>query len=221
MISNDELRELITKIHQISLDGGGTSQDRSYWNKSAAKALIFIDNLVKKSEAVNAWIPKNYNVGSNNSSILELMFELLDNAQDVNLPLTDELWTKHLLDNRNEELPHYGMISLYELILSRCCSLISQILGDRFPYVQKLLIKNLFEGSPVRSFLASDIYMFILRLSNQQQKAAICQLIMNLCKLAPPQALTRGASLINRVKHPFINFESPRYRELLNFNKDL
>lgn len=218
MVTNAELQKLVSQINSLVLSNQAEQKSAEFWYDSAAKSLIFIEELVTKSEGVNAWIPKNYNPPSDGSSILEMMFEVIENVPDVNRPLDSHIWSDYLMQS-TVEAHKCSATSLYELVVSRCCALISQILGDRFHYVQKVLIKNLFSRSHVKSILASDIYAFILRLFNQQQKAAMCQVIMNLCKLAPPDALAKGASLLNRAKHPFINFESPRYQSLLDFSE--
>lgn len=220
MIPKDEVDELISEIHKLVLNNEAYKKDPEFWHESAAKSMIFIDELIKKSEAVNSFIPKNYDISLTQPCILEVMFEILDNIPDVNVPFKNCLWERHIQESSpsdNESTFSNLATSTYELIFSRCCSLISQMLGDRFPYVQKLLIKNLFSQSHIKSILSSDIYMFIMRLFNNHQQTAMCQLIMNLCKHAPPDGLAKGAALINRIKHPFINFESPRYQYLLDF----
>lgn len=214
MVNRDDITSVINETNQLYLENKLDQKESEYWSDNAAKVLIFVDDLMIKSESVNCWIPKNLNKGNANFSIIELMFTILDNVTNANIPFENTLWSEHLQMLASQEFGAQDT-SLYELMYSRFCSLFTQMLGDRFPYVQKILIKNLFSTSPVRSVMASDLYVFLMRPLSKHQRTAMCQIVMNMCKLAPPEALVPGVSLINRIGHPFINFESPLHQSIL------
>ena len=193
---NVEIRSLIIKINGL-IKGQDSAQDDEFWEEAGLKILAFIDSIVTSHTSVNAWTPKEYS--EDNICLFNCLFNILANIRHPKRPFRS------------------GAISFYELALSRACALISQILGDRFPYIQKTLIKHIFGPSNVCSFMASDIYIFIFRIAHPNRKIAICQIIMNLCRIAPPEALVKGAALINRFKHPIVNFENPKYQDIIEF----
>lgn len=211
MTSKDEIRELIERINNLGHNNEKANEEsEEFWRDSGARLLIFIDQLVVKTESTFAWVPKD--ISNHKNCILTAIFNILANMSDVNRSFNNSAWN-------DDDNPKENLISFYELALSRCCSLICQQLSDRFQYIQKLLIKNLFNSSDVCSFFASDIYMFIFRLISPAQRMAMCQLVMNLCRIAPPDKLVNGAALINRFKHPVVNFENPKYQYLMDFSR--
>lgn len=222
MLTQAEIHSLMNDIQRLSHGDDNSEKDVSFWTNSAANIMIFLDDLIRKSENVNFWIPKSLNKKPQNFSMLELLFDIIGYVPDPNKPFGNQIWLSYLEDKAIDESEDgFGDIndqfSLYELIYSRCCLIISQMLSDRFAYVQKLLLKYVFStDSAIRSLLASDLYVFIMRLINKQAKAAMCLLVMNMCKVAPNESLVNGVALINRIKHPFINFESPLYQGVLS-----
>lgn len=221
MAHNELIRSLIFEVNKLVSEDRTHEKDLEFWYDSTAQVLIFIDSLLPRSETVNSWIPKSLGKVSANISIIELLFNLLGNLPEPNMPFKNRLWLDHikegaLSDSDTTFDPSQYNVSIYELIFSRLASLFSQMLGDRFPYVQKILLKNLFTTNcPSRSMMASDLYVFLMRLLSRQQSAAMCQIVMNLCRAAPKDSLLNGAPLINRIKHPFVNFESPLYQDIL------
>lgn len=108
-------------------------------------------------------------------------------------------------------------LSYYEGTFVKCAKFICQQDREKFPQAQKILLKHVFDKSYVRSLFASDLYIFILRLVEPSHQSSMCQIVMNLCKLAPPEALVKGAALINRINNPVINFKNPKYDRILDF----
>lgn len=221
MTDAEDIKRIISEIGQLNSDDKLHEKAPLFWYDNLARILIFIDDLVCKSEAVNVWLPKSLNKSTANFSIIELLFDFVEYVPNLNVVFKNDLWLSHLeqkaySDNdATFDIAQYN-VSVYETIYSRISSVFTQMLGDRFSYVQKILIKNIFQcDCPGRSVMASDLYVFLMRLLNKPQRAAMCQIIMNFCKVAPPNALVNGVALINRIKHPFINFESPLYQDIL------
>lgn len=194
----DGMRKFIADIKSLVREGRLEDQNQEFWIETASKVLDYIDSIVASGKA-NASAAKDYN--KDEPTILEILFETVAHVPNLNRPFTY---------NRED-----NSISYYELAYSRCCTYICQLLGDKFPYIQKLLIKYLFGQNYASSILASDVYVFIMRVVHPNQRTSMCQIVMNFCKLAPPDALVKGAALINRVKHPTLNFTNPRYQHIL------
>jgi hypothetical protein len=136
--------------------------------------------------------------------------------QVKNLEEFDAIISK--LDHIDTEEPTtQGGLSSYEFLMSKCAAYICCCTGDRFQSLQKILLKHIFSESDIRSFFASDLYMFTYRLIHPDFRVPMCQIVMNLCKIAPPEALTKGAALIKRMKNPDINFLNPKYADILQF----
>lgn len=121
------------------------------------------------------------------------------------------------LDQITDEKPSGDGSSSYEVSMTKCAAYICCCPGDKFQLVQKLLLKHIFSESDVRSLFASDLYMFAYRLIHPDFRTPMCQIVMNLCKIAPPEILTKGAALVNRMKNPNINFLNPKYADILQF----
>lgn len=207
METAEDIKQLITTIKELEESGKADEESYDFWADAGARILIFMDSVVRVPEKVNALTPREYS--KKNICILESNFNILARMSNyANEPFDNKIWSQE----------NVNTISFYELAQSRCCGWISQLLGDRFNYVQKLLIKNIFSNSEVCSLFASDIYMFVMRLMHSNHKMSMCQLIMNLCRIAPPEAFVKGAALINRFKHPIVNFENPKYQYLLDFS---
>lgn len=223
MTTKEELKESIQEINELIKEGIAKDKDDDYWQDIGARILILVDQVVKNSLIVNFLIPKVYS--NTNPCLLELIFSVMEKIRTVNQPFESDSWTKYLT-NEKEGPTHdcktanqeNDKLSFYELAYSRFCSIVCQLLGDRFPCVQKLLIKYIFGESYVCSFLASDIYMFMMRIIHPHRKMGMVQLIMNICRLAPPEAFVKGAALINRIKHPIVNFEHANYQYLLDLS---
>mgnify|MGYP007110335080 CR=1 FL=1 len=109
-------------------------------------------------------------------------------------------------------------LSYYEETFTTCAKFICQQDRDSFPKVQKCLLKHIFDKSYVRSMFASDLYMFVFRLVSPAHQSSMCQIVMNMCRLAPPDALAKGAALINRINNPVVNFKNPKYERILEFS---
>lgn len=220
MVVPDNINRLILNIANLVESNKSHSADSKFWNDAGTDILIFIDETVTNSSQVNAMTPRDYS--KENHCVLETMFIILDELENVNCPFQNDVWNNHIRKLNDEihltDKLEENKISFYELAFSRCCAYITQLLGDRFTYVQKLLIKYLFGSSNVCSLFASDLYMFVLRIIHPHQKMAMCVIIMNMCRSAPREALVKGAALINRAKHPIINFENPKYQYLLDFS---
>lgn len=223
MTSKEELKESIQKINELIKEGLVEDKDDEYWQDIGARILILVDQVVKNSLIVNFLIPKVYS--KTNPCLLDLIFPVTEKMRTVNQPFGCDLWTKYIKNGKEDATHHCetanqdnGKLSFYELAYSRFCSIVCQLLGDRFPCVQKLLIKHIFGESYVCSFLASDIYTFMVRIIHPHRKMGMVQLIMNICRLAPPEAFVKGAALINRIKHPIVNFEHANYQYLLDLS---
>lgn len=223
MASLDEARQLMESIKELVESGKAEDEGEEFWSDAGAKLMIFIDGLVQKPERVNAMTPKDYS--KNNICIIATIFTVLKNITGVNEPFNNTVWNQRyekgeVIGDDEEKYPpeEINTISFYELAISRCCAWICQLLGDRYSYIQKLMIKNIFGSDEVCSLFASDIYMFLLRLMPSNQQMIMCQLIMNICRMAPPDAFVRGAALINRIKHPIVNFGNSKYQYLLDFS---
>lgn len=223
MITKEELKESVQTINDLIKQGITESKDDLYWQDIGAQILILIDQVVKNSLIANSLIPKVYSKA--NPCFLELLFPLLTQMKSVNNPFECDLWDKHINNNKEDpsfeceiKLQEQCKLSFYELAYSRFCSFVCQLLGDRFPYIQKLLIKHIFGTSYICSYFSSDIYMFMVRVIHPHQKMGMVQLIMNICRLAPPDAFVKGAALINRIKHPIVNFEHANYQYLLELS---
>ena len=121
------------------------------------------------------------------------------------------------LDAPDVNKPQGNELSHYEGTFTKCAKFICQQDRDTFPKVQKCLLKHLFDKSYVRSVFASDLYIFMLRLVSPAHQSSMCQIVMNLCRLAPPEALAKGAALINRINNPVVNFKNPKYERILEF----
>lgn len=134
-----------------------------------------------------------------NLSDLEAKISYLDSNDDVNQPLEEGL-------------------SLYELTFRACAAFICRSPGDKFAQLQKLLLKHVFSESDVRSLFASDVYTFLTRLVHPDYRKAMCQLVVNLCKIAPPSIMVKGAALVNRLRDPEVNFANPKYKDILTFD---
>lgn len=197
-----DLKIFIRDIESLIESGDAEVQSDEFWNETGSRVLEIIDSLIE-SDKVNFTTTKDYE--KDHLTILEILFDTLIYVPDLNRP-----FTYHREDN---------MISYYELAYSRCCAYICQLLPDRFPYIQKLLIKFLFSQHHPCSLLASDVYVLVMRIVHPNQRMAMCQIIMNLCRIAPPDALVKGAALIRRVKHPVVNFENPRYGNVLDLSQ--
>lgn len=122
------------------------------------------------------------------------------------------------LDVNDVNKPRENELSYYEATFTKCAKFICQQDRDKFSKVQKILLKHLFDHSYVRSLFASDLYVFILRLVSPAHQSSMCQIVMNLCRLAPPEALVKGAALINRINNPVVNFKNPKYERILDFS---
>lgn len=215
MAITPDIKALIETINRHAK--GDDLQDRDqFWDSAGAKLLTYIDDIILNPSKVNAITPKDF--CEQNTCILAAIFIVLENIEDVNKPVRRDSESTIETSRQGNESNFFGVnrISFYELAFSRCCSFVCQLLGDRFQYVQKLLIKHIFGQSNVCSLFASDLYMFVMRIVHPNRRMAMCQIIMNLCKLAPPEALVKGAALINRIKDPVINFENPKYQFLLD-----
>lgn len=106
----------------------------------------------------------------------------------------------HLLDQEdNVNKPTPGNISLYEIALTKCCTIICRTTADKFQSVQKLLIKHLFSESHIRSMMAADLYLFIMRIVHPNMRKSMEKIIENLCKMAPPEIVVKGEALMNRI----------------------
>lgn len=195
-----DLKSFIRETKSLIDSGEAENQSDEFWLETGSRALNIIDSLVESGKA-NFSTTKDYN-HEDTPNILDILFETLVYLPNPNGPLKYE---------REDNL-----ISYYELAYSRSCSYICQLLGDRIPCVQKLLIKYLFSQHYICSLMASDVYVFIMRIVHPNQRTAMCQIIMNLCQLAPLDALIKGAAFIKRVSHPIVNFENPRYQHLLD-----
>lgn len=214
-----ELRAIIEQIH--STDAGCHDEKEDLWKELGAKLMIAIDKIVITPELVNNSIPKDYS--QDNACPISSTFVILKHMISVNQPFNHELWRdyqeqgmRELAGDENKLTPTANQISFYELALSRCCSIICKILSNRLQYLQKLLLKNIFGTINVCSLFASDIYMFIFRIIHPHQKTAMCQILMNICRYAPPEAVVNGAALVNRLKHPVVNFDNPKYMSILD-----
>lgn len=217
MTSVGDIKILISQISQLAGTEKGDQEDDTFWHESGAKLLVFFDQIVDKPELINSMTPKDYS--ESNVCPLGAAFKILARISNVNEPFRNYIWDTRTTDNVEAPAEQKeNMISFYELALSRCCSYIGQLLGDRFHYVQKLLLKNVFSSSNVCSLFASDIYMFIIRIIHPNHKMSMCLLVMNMCRLAPTESLVKGAALINRMKHPVVNFENPKYTRYLTFS---
>lgn len=204
------IKALLKEIRELVENGMTYSKDELYWRHTGNELLTYIKSILSSPEKINLWIPKDYN--SDKLSLLESIFVVLDHLSDPNGPLPRDLL------NEEADSEYHGIGSFYELAFARCCSMICLILGDRFSYIQKLLIRHLFNESNLCSFFASDLYVFILRIIHPHRQMALCQVIMNMCRRAPREALVKGAALINRIKHPVVNFENPKYQDLLELS---
>lgn len=203
MISVDDIKILILRINQAASNEKCDQKDDTFWHESGAKLLVFYDHVVIKPEVINSLTPKDYS--KINVCPLEATFHILARISNVNEPFKNYIWDTRTIDNlESSKEQEENVISFYELALSRCCSYISQLLGDRFHYVQKLLLKNIFSMNDICSLFASDIYMYIARIVNPKQKLSMCLLVINLSKIAPIEAQVKGAALINRIKHPLL-----------------
>lgn len=216
MTSVGDIKILISKIDDLVNNEKSEQMDDTFWHESGAKLLVFIDQTIKKPELINSLTPRDYKA-KNNVCLLASLFTILPRISNVNEPFKNYFWDTRSIDNvESYEDVKENVISFYELALSRCCSHISQLLGDRFHYVQKLLLKNIFCTDEICSIFASDIYMFIYRIIHPNHKMPMCLLVMNMCRIAPTEALLKGAALINRMKHPVVNFENPKYAYYLD-----
>lgn len=224
----NEIHTLIREVNQIIEGNQESTKPAQYWLESGAKILIYIDNNIVNNIAINNGTPKDYS--SSSESILECIFHVIANVPRVNDPYQHDLWSQHLVattkffpddleDNGQDDPASENLISFYELALSRFCSFTCQLLGDKLHYVQKLILKHVFGENNVCSLFASDIYTFLYRVVHPDHKYAMCQLVMNMCKIAPPQLLIKGAALINRLNNSSVNFENPKYSYLLDFNE--
>lgn len=213
----EHIKILIKNINDIIRSEETAEKSDQLWTNAGAELMIFIDESVTDSLIVNAITPKDYS--RENECVLDTLIKVVQNMKDVNRPFRNDMWDIHQNQQSGFIDRRENMISFYELALSRCCSFISQILGDRLPYIQKLLLKYLFNSSSTVSYyFASDIWMFILRIIHPCHKTAMCLIIMNICRIAPREVLANGAALINRSKHPDINFQNPKYQYLLDFS---
>lgn len=194
-----DLKTFIREIKSLIDSGEAETKGDEFWLATGSRTLDIIDSVVDTGKA-NFSTPKEYS--KETPCILDILFDTLVYLPNPNRPFSY---------NREDNL-----ISFYELAYTRCCTYICQLLGDRTAYVQKLLIKYLFSQHYICSMLASDVYVFIMRIIHPNQRTAMCQLVMNLCQVAPPDAVTKGASFIDRVKHPTVNFDNPRYRHVLD-----
>lgn len=207
---DDEIRTIIKRVN----DG---DHPQEFWHEAGAKILAFIDEITLQSERVNKWCPKGFS--SHNNCLIATLFRITDKIANVNQPFLSELFDElRKVSGLTDGSQDRNKISFYELAYSRCCSFISQLLGDRFGYIQKLLIKNVFGPSNVCSLLASDIYIFVMRIVHPNRRISMCQIVMHLCRMSPPEALVKGAALINRIKNPIVNFENTKYQHILNFS---
>lgn len=214
-MSQDEIKKSIVYVKDL-VESGKAAEKIDELSDAGSRLLMIIDKIVNTSEKVSTWIPKEYS--NDNNCILVTIFCILEHLPNVNQPFNNKIWLNRdsqINDTNDVKTKQDNKISFYELAISRSSSLICQLLGDRFSYIQKLLIKNLFGNSHVCSLFASDLYMFIFRIIHPHHKQGMCQIIMNLCRLAPPEAVIKGAALINRFKHPVVNFENPKYQYLL------
>lgn len=218
MTSVSDIKILISKINDLVNNKKCEQLDDTFWHESGAKLLVFIDQAIKKPELINSLTPRDYNA-KNNVCLLASIFNILPRISNVNEPFKNYIWDTRSSDNvESHEDVKENVISFYELALSRCCSHISQLLGDRFHYIQKLLLSKIFCKDDICSIFASDIYMFIYRIIHPNHKMAMSLLVMNMCRIAPTEALLKGAALINRIKHPLVNFENPKYAHYLEFS---
>lgn len=221
MTTPAELRNILEKIHKVNNETEiNPDRKEEVWKDLGADLLIAIDKLVVFPELVNASIPRDYS--PENACPVAGMFSILSNMISVNKPFSNHTWDSYQEGSRQSadgQLPssqaQIAQVSFYELAMSRCCGLICELLGDRVQYIQKLLLKNIFGLNNVCSLFASDMYMFIYRIIHPHQKMAMCQIIMNICRYAPPEAVVKGAALVNRLKHPIVNFENSKYLNIL------
>lgn len=222
-MARQELRALIERIHGTNIECDANQCGKEdLWKELGARLLIAIDKIVVSPELVNASIPKDYS--HDNACPINSMFIVLSHMISANKPFDQEEWREYqeksvqqLLDTNNF-IPTINEISFYELALSRCCSIVCKMLSNRLQYLQKILLKNIFGQSNICSLFASDIYMFIFRIIHPHQKTAMCQILMNICRYCPPEAVVKGAALVNRLKHPVVNFENPKYQWLIDFS---
>lgn len=216
MSADDDIRNLMERISKLANPDHPGGESEQIWLESAAQIFVSIEETILKSERVNQQTPKDYT--EDKHCPLATVFQILPHISNPNHPylcsLYDDLQKQSGL---SDIYTHENKLSFYELAYSRCCAFITQILGDRFAYVQKLMIKHIFSPNNICSMMASDIYIFLMRNVHPNRKMSMCLLIMNLCKLAPPEAVVKGAALINRIKHPIVNFQNSNYQHILDF----
>lgn len=201
MSSESLVRELIKELKNLE---NFNDKDDNFWRESGSNVLICTRQIILRTDKINTWIPNNFDASTNCVCLLKTFFIIIDNISEVNLPFRDETWNKFInesnSDDEREQIQRSETIySFYELALAHFCALVSCLAGDRFKYTQALLIQQLFGSSDICSIFASDVYAFITRIINPIQKTALCQLIFNLCKIAPPKEVVRGAALMDRI----------------------
>lgn len=198
--SEYELRNSLQQVKSAHNERNTTNQDvinnQIVWRDIAVNIMSLLDDLIENPAKITAWIGKDYVV--NTCSPLEAIIILLS-----------------LLDNPNEPLADATEMSFYQLAYAKFCTFCTQLVGDRFCHVQKLLIKYIFEGPDICSLFASDCYMFIIRIVSPNHRDALIQILMNLCKQAPKEQVYRAAAMINRVQHPTINFDNSKYEYII------
>lgn len=214
MITDSEgIRRLLSDIAEHSKSGSARDRDETYWLETGLKLLKFIKSLLDSPEKVRDWTEEwTEEYSADKICLLGSIFVVLDNVSNPSQLLDDEQRMNQL------DYGHKFVISFYELAFARCVSMISLIRANRFRYLQKMLIRHIFGKSYTCSLFASDIYMFIFRIVHPHRQMEMCQLIMNFCRRAPSEAFVKGAALINRFKHPVINFENPKYQYLIEIS---
>lgn len=220
MATRDNLKNSLKLLDDLVKKGIIENETDEYWRDIGAKILILIDQAVKNSTIANSLTPKVYTEEC--LCPLKLIFPILNQMVAANEAFESDLWSKQTNRDQEDQNLIYQQAgtshSFYQLAYSRFCSFLCQLLGDRIPYVQKLLIKHIFDESYICSFFASDIYMFMMRIVHPSKRTGLAQLVMNVCRLAPPEAFVKGAALINRIKHPIVNFEQANYQYLLELS---
>lgn len=211
MITDAEnIKKLLLEINELVKSGSDRDLDETFWLMTGIKLLTFIRDLLDSPEKVRDWTEEwTEEYSADKLCLIGSIFVVLYNIPNPSQRLNDEL-----MDGQ----PKYGdkfVISFYELAFARCISMISLIRANRFRYLQKMLIRHIFGKSYVCSLFASDLYMFIFRIIHPHRQMEMCQLIMNFCRRAPSEAFVKGAALINRINHPTINFENPKYQYLM------
>lgn len=201
MLSSDEILNLVNQINALTLDNTKIDEKNDqFWFDAAANIMIFSRHVINHVDMINKWIPKEY--GDDCHCLINSLFTVANNlSRWINLPFENTLWESYLnsLPTTDSNLDSLKKSSLYELLIAHISSLICLLYANRFKYAQILLIKHIFGMSEICSLMAADVYCFIVRVVNPNHKVALCQILMNICKFAPPQQVVAASALINRI----------------------